>query len=78
MTVLHRFTKPGDVAVICERKVPQWRAIEFLVHVDHDLIQRQTFHGDGLAEYRAALASQIAKLVEGGWIELFPDLPPSD
>ena len=70
LTVLHRFTKPGGrVAVICERRVSPWRAIEFLVYVDHDLRENQVFYGSRLAEYPAALAAVIAQYVGDGWIE---------
>ena len=68
-TVLKRFTKPdGRVAVICERKT-SWRAIEFLVSVDHELRENQVFYGSRLAEYPAALAAVIAHYVDDGWIE---------
>ena len=54
MLVLHRFTTPGHWAEIRERKVTQFRAIEFLIYVD-GAIESQMFHNGREAEYPAAL-----------------------
>jgi hypothetical protein len=68
MTVLHRFTKPGGRwAEIRERKVTQFRALEFLVFVDGGLLESQMFHGARLPEYPAALAACVGQYVNGGW-----------
>lgn len=69
MRVLHRFTKSGRVAEILERKVTQFRAIDFFVFLDGLLLESQIFHGAREVEYPLALASRIAQLIEDGWIE---------
>ena len=60
MTVLHRFSKPrGHWAEIRERKVTQWRAIEFLIYVDGSLLESQLFHNGREAEYPKELDARI-------------------
>lgn len=68
-TVLHRFTKPGRVMEIRERKVAQWPSLQVLVFVDGSLLESQMFHGGKEREYPEALATRIAQFVEGGWRE---------
>ena len=70
MRLLHRFTKPGDHwAEIRERKVTQFRAIEFIVFVDGSLLESQMFHSGREAEYPDALGQRIKQFVDGGWTE---------
>lgn len=69
MTVLYRFTKPGHVAEIRERKVTQFRALEFLVFVDDQLSESQMFHGARVAEYPDAIAARLEQFKTGGWRE---------
>jgi hypothetical protein len=67
--VLRRFCKPGHVAEIRERRVTQFRAIEFIVYVDDGLNESQMFHGPRLAEYPRELEARCAQFRSGGWIE---------
>ena len=70
MRVLHRFTKPDNHwAEIRERKVTQFRAIEFLVFVDGSLLESQMFHNGREVEYPAAMRVRIQQFVENGWTE---------
>ena len=49
--ILHKFTKAGGrVVEMRERKIAQWRALEFLAFVDGRLLETQMFHGARLAE----------------------------
>ena len=54
---------------IRERKVFQWRALEFLVFIDGRLLESQMFHGARLAEYPSALSAVVAQYVNDGWIQ---------
>lgn len=69
MRVLHRFTKPGHVAEIRERKVTTFRAIEFMVYVDGSLLESELFHGARLPAYPAAIEARIKQFTDGGWTQ---------
>ena len=76
MRTLYRFTKPGDHwAEIRERKVTQFRAIEFLVFVDGSLVESQMFHNGREVEYPSALDTRIRQFTDGGWCQV--DAPPT-
>jgi hypothetical protein len=74
MTVLHRFTKSGHRVEILERRVTQFRAVEFFVFVDGALLESQMFHNGREDEYTAELDARIKQFVDAGWIER-PEAP---
>lgn len=68
MRVLHRFTKTGGHwAEIRERKVTQFRALEFIVFFDGSLLESQMFHGQREALYPAELEARIKQFTDDGW-----------
>ena len=68
MRRLHRFTQPGGHwAEIRERKVTQFRALEFLVFADGSLLESQMFHNGREAEYPRELDARIEQFIDGGW-----------
>lgn len=70
MNVLYRFTKPGGRwAEIRERKVTEWKALEFLVYVDGLFQESWMFHGERLAEYPGELAKRRGWFEQDGWTE---------
>jgi hypothetical protein len=64
-----RFTKPGHWAEIRERKVTQFRGIEFLVFVDGSLLESQMFHNGREVEYPGAIEERLRQFIDGGWTE---------
>jgi len=75
MNVLYRFTKPGEHwAEIRERKIAQFRGLEFIVFVDGSLLESQKFHNGREAEYPAAIEARIKQFTDGGWHQVgLPD-----
>ncbi len=67
--LLHRFHKPGHVVEIRERRVTQFRALEFIVFFDGGLHESQMFHGARLPEYPTALDGRCQQLRKLGWVE---------
>lgn len=68
MRVLHRFTKPGHVAEVRERRVTAFAAFEWFVFIDGQLTESQLFHGDRVDRYPTELAARIAQFTDGGWV----------
>ena len=72
--LLHRFTKPGHMAEIRERRVTEFAAFEWFVYIDGEMTESQMFHGALVDRYPANLAARVQQFVEGGWIESAPGL----
>ena len=69
MRVLRQFVKPGHVAQICERTVPAFSGLEYIVLVDESLLDSELFHGARLKDYSRALEARVKRLHDDGWIE---------
>jgi hypothetical protein len=68
MRTLHRFSKPGHTAEIRERTVAAFRALEYFVFVDGELIESQMFPGERASNYLPELEARVTQFVVGGWI----------
>lgn len=55
------------MAEIRERKVTQFKALEFFVFVDHSLVESQMFHGARMAEYPTQLEQRVQQFTDHGW-----------
>ena len=69
MRVLRQFVKPGHVAQICERTVPAFSGLEYIVLVDESLLDSELFHGARLKDYSQALEARAKQFLDDAWIE---------
>jgi len=67
--VIRRFCKPAHVAEIRERKVTTFRALEWLLFVDGQLLETRLYHGARLRAYAGELDECTVDLQKNGWIE---------
>jgi len=67
--VIRRFRKTAHVAEIRERKVTTFRAIEWLLFVDGQLLESRMYHGARLRAYPGELDECSVDLQKDGWIE---------
>ena len=69
MRVLRQFVKPGHVVQICERTVPAFSGLEYIVLVDESLLDSEIFHGARLRDYSQALEARAKQFLDDAWIE---------
>ena len=66
--VIGRFMKPGgNTAVIRERKVTQFAALEWMLVIDGQMIETRMYHGARLPAYVDELRECREHLIRSGW-----------